>query len=158
MCSQVFNCQYLSIDSGNGLVPNRWWAILLWIIYRQVPWCHMVSSSNNELNKSLCICIPWYETSPQTQLSLIMLSINMSRLAINSSLPSAEYVHWWTGSTLVPIMTCRLVGAKPLSKPMLEYAFENVICEMAAILSRGRWGNLLLTHFNQTALKLQMAV
>ena len=56
-------------------------------------------------------------------------------------------------------MACRLVGAKPLSEPMLEYAntslknkfqwnlkrnsytfiqenaFENVVCEMATILS-----------------------
>ena len=60
-------------------------------------------------------------------------------------------------------MACRLVGAKPLSKPMLTYCqsdpweytsgryeskhktfyiheneFENVVCEIAAILSRGR--------------------
>ena len=48
-------------------------------------------------------------------------------------------------------MACHLVGAKPLSEPMLEYhqldpkeqttisyqenAFEKVVCEMAAILS-----------------------
>ena len=53
-------------------------------------------------------------------------------------------------------MACRLFGAKPLPKPMLtfcqldskeqtsntklfihENAFENVVCEIAAILSRG---------------------
>ena len=58
-------------------------------------------------------------------------------------------------------MACRLFGAKPLSKPMLDYcqldpqeqtsmtfwskyklfihenASENIVCEMAAILSRG---------------------
>ena len=44
-------------------------------------------------------------------------------------------------------MDCRLVGAKPLSEPMMEYyvlysnifilenALESVVCEMAAILS-----------------------
>ena len=59
-------------------------------------------------------------------------------------------------TTLVQIMACRLVGDTSLSEPMLDYyqldpygqtsvkflhfikdsAFENVICKMAAILSR----------------------
>ena len=65
----------------------------------------------------------------------------------------------WIGSALVQIMACRLFGAKPLSKPMLGYcqldpkeqtwmkfdtkffihenASENIVCEMAAILSMG---------------------
>ena len=34
---------------------------------------------------------------------------------------SVAYMRWWTGSTLVQIMACRLVAAKPLSEPMLEY-------------------------------------
>ena len=69
----------------------------------------------------------------------------------------------WIRSALVQIMACRLFGAKPSSKPMLgscelthrnklqwnfnqnkklfihENASENTVCEMAAILSRGRW-------------------
>ena len=64
--------------------------------------------------------------------------------------------------TLVQIMACRLAGAKPLSEPMLEYcysnlrntlqwnckriqenAFENVVCEMASILSRPQCVKLL---------------
>ena len=71
----------------------------------------------------------------------------------------------WTGSASVQVMACRLLGAKPLLEPMLpdcqldpyeqksvkfeskykdfihENADENVVCEMAAILSRGRWVN-----------------
>ena len=68
----------------------------------------------------------------------------------------------WIWSALVQMMACRLFGAKPLSKPMLGYhqldklqrnfdqnsnflihenAFENVVCEMTANLSRGRWIN-----------------
>ena len=35
--------------------------------------------------------------------------------------PSAAYMRQRTGSALLQIMACRLVGAKPLSKPMLEY-------------------------------------
>ena len=69
----------------------------------------------------------------------------------------------WAGSTLVQIMACRLFGTMPLSKPMLGYcqselyeetsvkfeskynifihenACENVVCRLAAILSRRSW-------------------
>ena len=41
--------------------------------------------------------------------------------AFNSSHPSAAYMRMWIGSTLAQIITCRLFGAKPLSKPMLRY-------------------------------------
>ena len=34
---------------------------------------------------------------------------------------SAAYMLQWIGSALVQIMSCRLVGAKPLFEPMLEY-------------------------------------
>ena len=40
---------------------------------------------------------------------------------VNSSPPSAAYMCQWIGSSLVQIMACRLFGAKPLSKPMLDY-------------------------------------
>ena len=68
----------------------------------------------------------------------------------------------WIGSALIQIMACRLFGAKPLSKPnagtlsigplrisfseilikIQNFSFsknpsENVVCTMAAILSRG---------------------
>ena len=81
---------------------------------------------------------------------------------INSSPPSAAYMRRWTGSVLIQAMPCRLFGVKPLPEPMLtvnwtlvnnfrwnssrntklfihENAFEIVVCEMAAILSRARW-------------------
>ena len=38
----------------------------------------------------------------------------------NSSPPSVAYMRQLIGSALVQIMACRLFGAKPLSKPMLE--------------------------------------
>ena len=82
---------------------------------------------------------------------------------VTSSPPGAVYIYMrqWIGSALLQIMVCRLFGAKPLSEPMLEYcqfdpwqqasmkfqqkfntfihvnAYENIVCEMAAILSRG---------------------
>ena len=40
---------------------------------------------------------------------------------LNSSTPSAAYMHQWTGSALVQVMACRLFGAKPLPEPMLTY-------------------------------------
>ena len=81
----------------------------------------------------------------------------------NSSPPSATYIRQWTGSSLAQVMLCRLFGANPLPEPMLTYcqldplekklqwnlnqntklfiAFDNVVCEMAAILSREEWVN-----------------
>ena len=67
-------------------------------------------------------------------------------------------------------MACRLVGAKPLSEPMLGYywtlrkklqwnidrnpnsfiqenAFENVVCEIAAIFPRPQWVNPVFWDF-----------
>ena len=37
----------------------------------------------------------------------------------------AAYMSQWIGSALVQIMVCRLVGAKPLSTPLLEYCQLN---------------------------------
>ena len=50
-----------------------------------------------------------------------VLFYNVGTLYINSSPPSAAYMRQWIRSALVQIMACRLFGAKPLSKPMLEY-------------------------------------
>ena len=38
-----------------------------------------------------------------------------------SSPPSATYMRQWTRTALVQIMACCLIGAKPLSEPVLEY-------------------------------------
>ena len=40
---------------------------------------------------------------------------------LSSSSPSAAYMHQWTVSALVQVMTCRLFGAKPLPELMLIY-------------------------------------
>ena len=45
---------------------------------------------------------------------------------INSSPPSASYVHKWIGSALVQIMACHQFSAMPLSKPMLGYCQLNL--------------------------------
>ena len=45
------------------------------------------------------------------------------RKAFNLSPLSAAYMGQWIRSALVQIMACRLFGAKPFSKPMLEYCY-----------------------------------
>ena len=42
-------------------------------------------------------------------------------MLINSSPPSAAYMRQWIGSALAQRIACRLIGVKPLSKPMLDY-------------------------------------
>ena len=78
---------------------------------------------------------------------------------------SAAFMRRLTGWALVHGMACRLSGAKPLPESLLTYcqlepweqisvkfelkckifvhenAFENVVCEMVATLSRGKWDN-----------------
>ena len=85
----------------------------------------------------------------------------MHELRLNSLRPSDAYMRQLNIPTLIQLMVCRLFGAKPLSQPMLLYchldpkkhisgkfysinskgliqenALENVVCKMAAILSR----------------------
>ena len=85
---------------------------------------------------------------------------------VNSFPPSAAYMRQSIGKALVQIMAFRLFGAKPLSEPTLGYchywilmnnlqwnfnqytklfihenASEDILCEVVAILSRGRWVN-----------------
>ena len=52
--------------------------------------------------------------------SLLSIKLQNKHDWLNSSPPSAAYMHRWTGSALVQIMACRLDGAKPLSEPMLS--------------------------------------
>ena len=94
--------------------------------------------------------------------ALVRTQLALRMLAFNSSIPSAAKCWQRIGSALVQIMACRLFADKPLSKPMLGYCsldpweqiqcsfnrnsnifvqenvFENVVYEMASILSRYR--------------------
>ena len=42
-------------------------------------------------------------------------------MLVNSSPPTSAYMRQWFGLALVQVMVCRLVSAKPISKPMLGY-------------------------------------
>ena len=91
------------------------------------------------------------------------------KFGFNSSPPSAAYMRQWISSLLVQIMTCRLLGPKPLCNPVLGHcqldskvqtsmkfnqniilcihliAFDNIVCEMAAILSRAIWVKVVIS-------------
>ena len=112
------------------------WGRLTQFIYNSQPMAHI---SKSPVQKQEAIANPYHV------------------IDVNSSLPSATYIRQWTGLALVQIMACRLNGAKPLFEPVLTYclldpkehismklkyfiqkhALQHVVCEMAAILSRG---------------------
>ena len=105
----------------------------------------------------------------QSQLPEYLLWRVSTTININSSPHSAAYMRRWIGSALIQIMVCRLFGTKPLSEQRFRYsqelppgplvyrnklqwnlikikklfihgnASEYIVCEMAAILSRGDW-------------------
>ena len=59
-------------------------------------------------------------------------------------------------------MACRLGGAKPLSEPMpnfiQENALENVVCEVASILSRPQCVNGTLTGLSDQMIVVTSAL
>ena len=75
---------------------------------------------------SLVQIMVWHQPGNKPPYDAVMVSILMHICItwpqwVNSSTPSAAYMHQWTGSALVQIMACRLFDAKPLAKPMLGY-------------------------------------
>ena len=100
----------------------------------------------------------------------ILANGSAALLSFNSLRPRDTYMGQWTRPPLFQIMACRLVGAKPLSVPMLKFVnwtlgnkfkwninrnlyisiqentFENVAWKMAAILSRPQCVNGYMTR------------
>ena len=83
----------------------------------------------------------------------------------NSSPPRAAYMCQWLGSALVQKMACRLLNqcwviinrtlrnklrnfSKKSNFFVQENAFENFVCEMTAILSKGRWVKNICTNMH----------
>ena len=65
---------------------------------------------------------PWQGDKPLSDpmMGLLPTHICVTRpQCVNSSPPSAAYMHQWTRSSLVQVMICRLFSAKPLPDPML---------------------------------------
>ena len=59
--------------------------------------------------------------------------VQIAQFVLNSLRPSDAYMHHQPRPSLVHIMAWRLVGIKPFF--IQENTFENVVCEMVAILS-----------------------
>ena len=85
----------------------------IWMIFL-LKWM----SKSFEVKSSSVLVVAWYRTGDKFQ----FITTKIAQDAIfNSSPPSVAYMRQLTGSALVQIMACRLIGAKPLSEPMLEY-------------------------------------
>ena len=104
------------IGSDNGLSPGRRQAIILTNAGILLIGILGTSFSENLKRNS-------YMFSQENAFENVceMASILWRPQWVNSSPPSAAYMHRWTGSALVQIMACLLDGAKPLSEPMLIY-------------------------------------
>ena len=104
-----------NIGSENGLAPYRRQAISwtnadlllirsLWTNFLTIK-IKILSFYKNALKNLVC------------HLSTILFRPQY----VNSSPPSAAYMHQWTESTWVQVMACRLFSAKPLPEPILPY-------------------------------------
>ena len=107
-----------------------------------------------------CVDITWGNGIMASSWHILFAQTNRREVDIHWANSSAAYMCQWTGSALVQIMACRLFDVKPLHETMLVYcqldprgqnslkfklktklfihknAFENVVYEIAAILSR----------------------
>ena len=75
------------------------------------------------LDQIMGCCLPGDKPFSETMMVSLLMHICITQPQIvNSSPPSAAFMCQWIRSALVQIMACRLFGAKPLSKPVLDYA------------------------------------
>ena len=75
----------------------------------------------------MCKCVVTFNVKSASHSVVVCAKLRRCRLyvvlwiLVVSSPPSAACMRLWTGSALVPVMACRLFGAKPLPAPMLVY-------------------------------------
>ena len=82
----------------------------------ETPSCSLWHHCNESINSA--DAIRWWRV---LLTAWILSRIMVNHMYLNSSAPNAAYMRQWIGSALVQITACRLLGAKPLSKPMLGY-------------------------------------
>ena len=93
------------------LIMSISWLLIAW-------WCNEPGHQQQCNWPSFCGIFCW----PHKKVDLVFMKyLPAPTKRVNSSPPSAAYMHQWIGSALVQIMACRLFGAKPLSKTMLAY-------------------------------------
>ena len=120
-------------DEITYLFPNSGYTVEVWEWIRNfIHHCTIHVIIHPCWDKSQTILVTWS-------------CYNESRLYyINSSPPSATYMRQWTGSQLLQIMACHKLQWNLNQNTKLfiqDNAFENIVCEMMAILSRGSWVN-----------------
>ena len=98
----------------------RPWIVLLdrcifWDINMPYSWCFVMPFYFTYFLKS-------YTYTEHIYICLITLYENEINPHYPLISPSAAYMRHWIRSVLVQIMACRLVGAKPLPKPVLGYS------------------------------------
>ena len=121
-----WECDYLSIIGLKLIHVSKWGPrngqplciLLVNFALRNKKFCHHCIE---HLMKTTC----WHRLCPIIYEHCNIIANNTSSMLmpciINSSPPCAAYMHQWIGSALLQKMACRLFGAKPLSKPMLDY-------------------------------------
>ena len=133
VCSHGSNQQYSITASDNGLAPARRQAII-WTddgqffrrIYASLGLNELTCQTNVRIfmtNNDISNEMLWLKCASKAIfiLSAVKNSDKLAMCYFYSSPPSAAYMRQWIGPALVQIMPCRLFGAKPLSKPMLDY-------------------------------------
>ena len=85
-------------------------------VFPMMQWCnwqYIRTGLSNGFAKNRQKAFTWTNAD-----QVLMASL---RHSVNSSPPIAAYMRQWTGSSLLQVMACRLIGAKPLPAPMLTY-------------------------------------
>ena len=114
------------------IVEGGWWLAvntvnrpLWWVKLLIVNWTHWAGMNSRGKNVSLVniyhISDLRWSTWKHGYFVVSWKWLHTIVNKVNSSPPSAAYMRRWTLSALVQIMAYRLVGAKPLSEPMLPY-------------------------------------
>ena len=117
---------------------HRSWDLLNFHIIERLDarCCH--SQSNGLWRSISCLSYRISDARPSATTKANPLETWSDIICMNSSPTSDAYMRRWTGSALVKIMACRLVGAKPLYELMLEYCQLDP-CEQTSVKFESRY-------------------
>ena len=114
-CLVTWFCYQLIAKQGNKTATVPWPDPSLFMtLWNSLDMLQIITTKIITLSGK--ILLPWNVNS----LRLSGTSVNY---AINSLRPSDAYRRWYTRPSLVQIIACQLLMAKPLSEPVLEYCW-----------------------------------
>ena len=105
----IIGCCMFHFDSG---VTPSWWMVYL----SGASHCTVCENMSGASHRTVCENMIGYGWCRIPAIEDIA-----GEVWVNLSHPSAVYIRQGIGSALVQIVACRLLGAKPFSKPMLGY-------------------------------------